>query len=102
VIVTVDLDSSFVTLEEPADCTRFDVSATGAGGVARLSEVLIANAVGRAEGDAFIDVDAVRRLAAGRVDDAWEADFTAMLDFARTKGWLDATGSAIQAHIEWA
>lgn len=102
-IVSVDLASSFVALEQPSDCARFHVTATGTGGVARLGEVLAANAVGRIDGDdAFIDVEAVRLLAAGRVDDTWEADFAAMLDYARTKGWLDATGPAIQAHVEWA
>jgi hypothetical protein len=102
VIVSVDLDSSSVVLEEPADCRRFHVSATGDGGTARLGEVLVACAVGRTVGaDAFIDVDALRELAAGRVDDTWEGDFAAMLDFASAKGWLDATGRAVQAHVEW-
>jgi hypothetical protein len=102
VIVSVDLGSAFIGLEDPADCSRFLVAATGAGGVARLGEVLQANAIGRTDGDdAFIEIDVVRRLAAGRVDDSWEADFAAMLDYARTKGWLDADNRAIRAHVEW-
>jgi hypothetical protein len=103
VIVSVDLDAARVSLEEPADCKKFHVAATGEGDITRLGEVLGASAVGRTEGDvAFIDIDAVRRLAATQVDDTWEADFSAMLEYARTKGWLNATGAAIQAHVEWA
>jgi hypothetical protein len=102
VIVSVDLGSSFVVLEQPDDCKRFHVAATGDGGPARLHEVLVANAAGRVDGDdAFVDVAAVRMLAAGRVGDEWEGDFTAMLDFAAGKGWLDVSGAAIRAHVEW-
>jgi hypothetical protein len=103
VIVSVDLNAARVAVEEPADCKRFHVAATGDGGIERLGEVLAAAAAGRTEGDnAFVAVDAVRRLAAPFVDDTWDADFSAMLDYARTKGWLDAAGAAIQAHVEWA
>jgi hypothetical protein len=102
VIVSVDLSASRVALEEPSDCARFHLVAAGAPDAARLGDVLLEHAVGRTEGDdAFIAVDAVRRLAAGRVGDAWEADFGAMLEYARTKGWLDPSGTAIQAHVEW-
>jgi hypothetical protein len=51
--------------------------------------------------DVWVPVDAVRRLAAGRVGADWESDFTAMLEFARGKGWLDPSGRAIRAHVEW-
>jgi hypothetical protein len=40
-------------------------------------------------------------MAAGRVGAAWQTDFDRMLDYARTKGWLDDAGDAIQAHVEW-
>ena len=102
-IVHVDLSASSVALEEPSDCARFQVVATGAPDTVRLGDVLVDREVGRTEGgDAFIEVGAVRRLAAGRVGDEWEAGFVAMLDYARAKAWLDASGTAIQAHVEWA
>ena len=50
---------------------------------------------------ALITIDAVRRMAAGRVGDDWDARFDAMLDYARTKGWIDDTDNAIQAHVEY-
>jgi hypothetical protein len=43
----------------------------------------------------------VRRLAAGRVGPAWDDDLAAMLDAARSHGWLDTASHAIRAHIEW-
>ena len=50
---------------------------------------------------AWIGVDAVRNLAgAAATVPGWEDDFAAMLAYARTKGWLDDTGTEIQAHIE--
>jgi hypothetical protein len=91
-----------VTLVEPDDCGRFHLVAVGAQDPARLGEVLAGVGLGCLAGeDVFVRVDAVRSLAAGRVGEAWDADFDRMLDYARSKGWLDETGEAIQAHMEW-
>ena len=49
----------------------------------------------------WVGVDWVRGQATGRVPPAWEDDFTKMLDFAATKGWLDEGGEAIRAHVVW-
>ena len=68
----------------------------------RLAQAL--EGVGRAapDGHAYIDVDAVRRLAGERAGDpAWNADFEKMLAYAGSKGWMDDSGTAIQAHVEW-
>jgi hypothetical protein len=63
---------------------------------------LVDAAAGRLEGgDAWVAVDAVRRLAAGRVGPGWDDELVAMLEYAATKGWLDETGSTIRAHVEW-
>jgi hypothetical protein len=48
-----------------------------------------------------VQPDAIRRLAAGRVDAAWDASFDRMVEFARTKGWVDETTGEIRAHCEW-
>lgn len=107
--VQVDLSETppVVTLEEPADTVRFHVEVRCAGIPApdRLGLVygaLVDAAAGRLEGDAaWISVDAVRRLAAGRVASTWDDELEAMLDYARSKGWLDEAGHAIRAHVEW-
>ena len=108
-IDTVDLDATppDVRLDEPDDCRRFHVAALvaakhGEAGPDRLGQVLADHQAGRREGDdVWVQVEAVRRLAAGRVGVTWERDFAAMLEFARDKGWLDASGKAIRAHVEW-
>ena len=108
-IVAVDLASTpaAVALDEPDDCRRFHVAARGAAvndgadpdGLART---LTEHGLGRLDGDdVWVQVEAVRGLAAGRVGASWESDFAAMLAFARDKGWLDASGKAIRAHVEW-
>ena len=102
-VVDVDLSSDppVVALEDPEDCTAFSVRARGdrSGSGAALA----AAGFGRVDGDeALIDVDAVRRLAAGRVGPGWDDDFAAMLDYAEGKGWMADEGQSIRAHIEGA
>jgi hypothetical protein len=104
VLIDIDLRGGEATLEliEPDDCKRFHVAVHG-GDRARLAESLTATGVGCLDesGDAYIEAAAVRQLASGRVSSAWEADFSAMLAYASTKGWLSDTGNAIRAHVEW-
>ena len=102
--VLVDASPPQVTLEEPADCTRFHVAAVaGADDTARLDRALRDASVGRVDGgdDARVDVDAVRRMADGRVGPGWDGDFDRMRAYARDKGWLDDAGATIAAHVEW-
>ena len=102
--VRVDLrpERPVVTLEEPDDCTRFHLGVVGDPDLGRVFGALVDAAAGRLEGDhALVTIDAVRRLAAGRVGDDWDDRFEGMLAYARGKGWVDETVNAIQAHIEY-
>ena len=103
-IIDIDLSGGNPTVQlvEPEDCKRFHVGVRG-GDLEALGAALPAD-VGRLlpSGDALIEIGAVRRLAAGQVPDGWDADFAAMVGYAKSKGWLDEGGEAIQAHIEWA
>ena len=102
-VVDVDLTTEppALALDDPEDCKAFSVRVRG--DRSRLASALEAAGVGRTDGDeALVGVDAVRRLAAGRVGDNWEDDFAAMLDYAATKGWVADEGRAIRAHIEGA
>jgi hypothetical protein len=101
-IITVDLSGpeAVVGLDDPSDCKRFHLSARGEKDESSLGLALTESGVGRIDsGDALIEVEAIRRLAEGRVTPAWTADFDQMLSYAKTKGWLQ--GDAIQAHVEW-
>jgi hypothetical protein len=88
-----------VALEQPEDCTAFSVRVRG--DRAALPGALESTGVGRTDGDeALIGIDAVRRLAADQVGEAWEGDFAAMLDYAEAKGWIADDGRSIRAHVE--
>jgi hypothetical protein len=101
--VDVEPQPPVVTLEEPDDCTKFHLLVVGGQDLARVFGALVDAAAGRLEGDhAYITIDAVRRMAAGRVGDDWNERFDGMLGYARGKGWIDDTGNMIQAHIEYA
>ena len=100
----VDLGPSppVVTLEEPDDTKRFHVTIVGGRDAGLVFGALVDAAAGRLEGDdAFITIDAVRRMAAGRVGPEWDRELAVMVDYARSKGWVDETGNAIRAHLEW-
>ena len=85
-----------VALEEAADLAGFKVVVRG-GDPTALAEV--GRLIGRDY--AWIHMDAVRRLASGQVGPSWEHDFVAMIDFARTRGWIDDERCEIQAHVEF-
>ena len=102
--VQVDLRSHppVVRLEDADDTKQFHVMVIGGTDRALVFGALVDAAAGRLEGDdAFITIDAVRRMAAGHVGAAWDGEFVAMLEYARTKGWIDEGGNAIRAHVEW-
>jgi hypothetical protein len=102
--VQVDLGSQppVVSLEEPDDTKRFHVEVIGGTDVGRLFGALVDAAAGRLDGDdAWIALDAVRRMAAGQVGPDWDERFDAMLEYARTKGWLDEAAHTVRAHVEW-
>ena len=91
-----------VTLEEPDDTKKFHVEVVDGTDWGLVFGALVDAAAGRLEGDdAYITIDAVRRMAAGRVGPTWDADLGAMLDYAKTKGWLDEAANSIKAHVEW-
>ena len=101
--VDVRPERPVVTLEEPDDCAKFQLTVVGGRDLARVFGALVDAAAGRLEADhAYITIDAVRRLAAGRVADDWGERFDGMLGYAKSKGWIDDTGNLIQAHIEYA
>ena len=100
-VVDVDLEAEppAVGLADPEDCKGFSVRVRGER--SGLAGALESAGVGRMDGDeALVEVDAVRRLAAGRVGPGWEGDFAAMLEYAGGKGWIADEGRSIRAHVE--
>src|SRR5947208_1111647 len=99
----VDLDAGefAVNLQEPGDCTKLKVVVRGPRDEERLRRAVAG--VGRAEGASavWLRPDALRRMAAGRVDEGWEAAFERMVAYARTRVWIDETTIEIRAHCDW-
>ena len=99
-ILHADLEAGLVTLIDPSDFRGFHVEVAG-GDVTdgRLETVLAPH--GRLHDDhAWIAVDAVAALAGEAADDRWRAGFEGMVAYARASGFLDASGTAIRAHLE--
>jgi hypothetical protein len=91
-----------VSLEEPDDCTRFHVA------IHSLSEETVQQALRHEEvgwlGDtdtAWINIDALRRLAHERVGPDWPERLDGMLRYAEHKGWLSDDRTAVSGHCEW-
>ena len=103
--VVIDLTATppGVALADPDDLGSFKVLAkAGQPDQQGLARALEGVGTMAPDGHAFIEVDAVRRLAGDRASDAaWNADFEKMLAYAGSKGWMDPAGTAIQAHVEW-
>lgn len=99
-IVRADLDTGAVALHDIDGVTGFHVAVAG-GDVTddRLAAVLAPH--GRLDGDhAWIEVDAVVALAGDAADDRWREAFDGMVAYAREKGFMDDSGTAIRAHLE--
>lgn len=92
-VIVVEGDQ--VRLEEPSDFKAFKVVVHG-------DDTSAIDTVGRLEGadTAWVQIEAVRRLAGDAADQAWEDEYDAMLAYARTKGWLHDARREIQAHVE--
>jgi hypothetical protein len=50
---------------------------------------------------AWIYQDALRQWPGVPHDEAWQQNFSAMIEKARPHGWIDDQRKAIRAHIEW-
>jgi hypothetical protein len=66
----------------------------------RLTEAL--RGIGWVAGaSTFLGIESLKGLAGGRAHDAaWLAEFDSMVAFARSKGWVDDRGTALEAHWE--
>lgn len=95
IVVTDDA----VELVDAEDCSRFHVEVRGDADVAAVLDTSGAGSLAADGEHAHIDIGWVRSQAVG-VGPQWEQDFSAMLDYARGKGWIDEGDSAIVAHLE--
>ncbi|MEC9394311.1 MAG: hypothetical protein VYA89_00530 [Actinomycetota bacterium] len=91
--VRVDEDDMFndFRVEAPVGMAGQDLAATMGEGT-------------RADGDYLWIAEAAVRHWAGRAhrdaDDAWNEGFSGMVDYARSKGFTDPSGTHLRAHVE--
>jgi hypothetical protein len=96
--VELTLDTSSARLVDPDDHTSFAVVVEGDGEPAAAA-LAAAGVVGLGD-HAWVRTDALRRLAGPAATDEWERSFVAMLDYARTRGWVDDELGAVRGHVE--
>jgi len=97
------LTDDAIHLHEPDVVTAFHATLESRMSSRRLATLLRTEGVGELLDDGdhiMVWIDAIRRLADGRVEPGWETDFAGMLAYAERKGWLAADGSGVRAHIE--
>lgn len=95
----VVVDGGDVTLVEAEDTTAFHVEVRGDAEVAAALQDADAGTLAEDGEHAHIGIGWVRRHAVG-VGPDWNQRFDAMLDYARTKGWIEEGTSSIVAHLE--
>lgn len=101
-IVEIDLrgEEAQARLIDPEDFTSFKVVVHDT--KPSLEERLAAVGVVRVDEHAWVGVDALRRLAGPAATPAWEKSLGSMLEFARTRGWVDDETGSVRAHVEYA
>ena len=94
----LSLGADFARLLRAEDLSDFAVVLEGDEDPA--PEALAAGGVLGFGDHAWVRTDALRRLAGPAATPAWEERFTAMLDHARTRGWVDDEQGAVRGHVE--
>lgn len=87
-------------VDEPEDCGRLHVEADGLD-LAEVAAAVTADGLGSMAGDGtvWLEVGRLRALCRGGTTPDWDERFAAMIEYARSAGWLDAGGARIAAHV---
>jgi hypothetical protein len=96
--VELSLGADFARLLNPDDLSGFVVVLQS--GEDPGPEALAAGGVLGFGDHAWVRTDALRRLAGAVATPEWEERFAAMLDYARTRGWVDDDQGAVRGHVE--
>lgn len=94
------INCSGATLKEAQDIKRLHVEIGDGLNELQIAEVLQQAELGTlADGYAFLRPASLRSLAGPLATPEWDRAFTAMAEYARSKGWVNADGN-LQAHLE--
>jgi hypothetical protein len=98
--VDVTTGPAAVALSDEEDLTRFSVRVPEGTPAESIAGSLAAVGAGRLDGvQAATNADWLREHTADRPAQ-WQGDFDKMLAYAASKGWMDAAGTVVKAHIE--
>ena len=99
-IVELDLGGAGVgaRLVDPDDFKAFKVLVVG--DEPSLGERVAAAGIARLDEHAWVSIDALRGLAGPAATPAWEASLQSMVEYARSKDWVDDELGAIRGHVE--
>jgi hypothetical protein len=86
-----------VRLVDPDDFGSFRVLLVD--GACPLEDVLEPAGIARVDEHAWVRIDALRDLAGPHATPDWESSLGAMLEFARTRGWVDDELGAVRGHV---
>ena len=96
--IRIGSEGTTVQLLEPDVFTSFKAVVHGGSSLAESG----ARGVERVDEHAWIRIDALRELAGAAATPDWEESLKGMLDYARSKGWVDDELGAVRAHVEHA
>jgi hypothetical protein len=96
--VELNLGTDSARLVDPEDLTSFAVVLEGDADPS--PEALAAGGVLGLGDHAWVRTDALRRLAGPIATPEWEGAFAAMLEYARSRGWVDDAHGAVRGHVE--
>ncbi|MFC9786324.1 hypothetical protein [Rhodococcus sp. NPDC127528] len=98
-MIVVITENASIRLDDGDNFTELAVDALGLS-VEDVVGVAVSEGAGVVDGDhLWIDIDFLRQRGRGTED--WNGGFASMIDYAAGKGWTDAEGSRVRAHIRW-
>jgi hypothetical protein len=100
--VIVQLSAGSARVAEADDCTRLHVATSLPADA--VDDALRQSGTGHLDTgeDALLDLETLRnRARADAREPGWDEKWAAMIDYARTKGWVTADDAAVRAHVEY-
>jgi len=102
IVVDMATQAPSVTLQNPDDFKSFRVVARNGTDPEALARGLEPYGRLHDDGDALISQEGLRGLAGDRAkNEEWRRNLDDMLDYAQSKGWIEAETGAIRAHCDW-
>ena len=93
----VDTEKGKLEVRDAMDCKRLSAEISGGG---NLSAAL--GSFGKPDEDGahlWISIDHLRRAAAPQDSADWQSQFDAMIKYAASKGWVDASAAYVRVHL---